>query len=95
MVPRLAARDIRRPRRGGAHVRCPRHHGVVPGECCLGKSACPGKAPKPNTNPARYTPEWLFDRVTNGFSGMPTFKARFVGMGRQPVVFASSQEFSN
>jgi len=39
---------------------------------CHGKTAYPGKAPK--LDPSRYTPEFVFDRVTNGFRGMPSFK---------------------
>ena len=61
---------------------------------CHGKSAYPGKAPK--LNPARYTPEFVFDRVTNGFRGMPSFKEQFTEKERQAVVvFVMSKEFSN
>lgn len=61
---------------------------------CHGKSAYPGKAPK--LNPARYTPEFVYDRVTNGFRGMPSFKEQFSEKQLQGVaVFVMSKEFSN
>jgi mono/diheme cytochrome c family protein len=61
---------------------------------CHGKSAYPGKAPK--LNPSRYTPEFVFDRVTNGFRGMPSFKEQFADKERQAVtVFVMSKDFSN
>lgn len=61
---------------------------------CHGKSAYPGKAPK--LNPPRYTPEFVYDRVTNGFRGMPPFKEQFSEKERQAVtVFVMSKEFSN
>jgi mono/diheme cytochrome c family protein len=61
---------------------------------CHGKSAYPGKAPK--LNPSRYTPEFVFDRVTNGFRGMPAFREQFSETERQAVtVFVMSREFSN
>ena len=61
---------------------------------CHGKSAYPGKAPK--LNPSRYTPEFVYDRVTNGFRGMPPLKDQFSEKDRQAVtVFIMSKEFSN
>jgi len=61
---------------------------------CHGKSAYPGKAPK--LNPSRYTPEFVYDRVTNGFRGMPSLKEQFSDKERQSVVvFVMSREFSN
>ena len=61
---------------------------------CHGKSAYPGKAPK--LNPSRYTPEFVFDRVTNGFRGMPSFKEQFTEQERRAVtVFVMSKSFSN
>jgi mono/diheme cytochrome c family protein len=61
---------------------------------CHGKSAYPGKAPK--LNPSRYTPEFVFDRVTNGFRGMPAMKEQFSEKERQAVtVFVMSKQFSN
>ncbi len=61
---------------------------------CHGKSAYPGKAPK--LNPSRYTPEFVYDRVTNGFRGMPAFKEQFSEQERQAVTaFIMSKGFSN
>lgn len=61
---------------------------------CHGKSAYPGKAPK--LNPSRYTPEFVYDRVTNGYRGMPSFREQFSEQERQAVVvYVLSQEFSN
>ena len=61
---------------------------------CHGKSAYPGKAPK--LNPSRYTPEFVYDRVTNGFRGMPAFKGQFSEKELQAVtVFVMSKQFSN
>ncbi|MCS6877936.1 MAG: cytochrome c [Geminicoccaceae bacterium] len=39
---------------------------------CHGSKAYPGKAPK--LTPRRYTPEFVWDRVNNGFRGMPAWK---------------------
>lgn len=39
---------------------------------CHGSKAYPGKAPK--LAPHRYTPEFVWDRVHNGFRGMPPWK---------------------
>ncbi len=36
---------------------------------CHGRASYPGKAPK--LKPRRYTPEFVFDRVTDGFRKMP------------------------
>lgn len=61
---------------------------------CHGKSAYPGKAPK--LNPTRYTPEFVYDRVTNGFRGMPPFKEQFSEQERQAVtVYIMGKGFSN
>lgn len=61
---------------------------------CHGKSAYPGKAPK--LNPSRYTPEFVYDRVTNGYRGMPSFREQFSEEERQAVVvYVMSREFSN
>ncbi|MCW5625197.1 MAG: cytochrome c [Burkholderiales bacterium] len=61
---------------------------------CHGKSAYPGKAPK--LNPKRYTPEFVFDRVTNGFRGMASYKEALSEQERQAVTaFIMSKEFSN
>ncbi len=42
---------------------------------CHGNSAYPGKAPK--LTPATYEPEFVFDRITNGFRKMPAWKTVF------------------
>lgn len=61
---------------------------------CHGKTAYPGKAPR--LQPANLAPEFIFDRVTNGFRGMPSFKQEFSDAERKAVVaFIKSTEFSN
>ena len=39
---------------------------------CHGRNAYPGKAPK--LDPGRYSPEFVYHRVTYGFRGMPPFQ---------------------
>jgi mono/diheme cytochrome c family protein len=39
---------------------------------CHGYSAYPGKAPK--LKPRRYKPDFVYDRITNGFRKMPAWK---------------------
>lgn len=39
---------------------------------CHGANAYPGKAPK--LKPRKYEPDFVFDRVTNGFRKMPPWK---------------------
>lgn len=39
---------------------------------CHGSKAYPGKAPR--LQPSRYTPDFVWDRVHNGYRGMPTWK---------------------
>ena len=71
-------------------------HAVFESICkfCHGKTAYPGKAPK--LNPSRYTPEFVYDRVTNGFRGMPAWKEQYSDEERKAVtVFIMSKEFSN
>lgn len=61
---------------------------------CHGKTAYPGKAPK--LDPSRYTPEFVYDRVTNGFQGMPPWKHEFSEDERKAVVaYILSADFSN
>ena len=61
---------------------------------CHGKSAYPGKAPK--LKPIKYTPEFVYKRVTKGFKGMPSFKAEFNKKQRRGVAaYIMSKEFSN
>jgi mono/diheme cytochrome c family protein len=60
---------------------------------CHGKAAYPGKAPK--LKPRRYTPEFVFDRVTNGFRKMPSWKEVYDWEERKSVVaYVKSKEFS-
>ncbi|MFQ5936978.1 MAG: c-type cytochrome [Acidiferrobacterales bacterium] len=61
---------------------------------CHGKTAYPGKAPK--LEPWRYTPAFVYDRVTNGFRAMPSWKQEFSEAERRAVVaYVMSREFSN
>lgn len=65
------------------------------GQCrhCHGSSAYPGKAPK--LTPARYKPEFVFDRVTNGFKKMPPWKSVFSLDERKNIVaYVMSKSFS-
>jgi mono/diheme cytochrome c family protein len=50
---------------------------------CHGSRAYPGKAPK--LRPSRYTPEFVFDRVTNGYKKMPAWKDIFTKDERRAV----------
>ncbi len=60
---------------------------------CHGKSSYPGKAPK--LKPRRYTPKFVFDRVTDGFRKMPPWKEVFNREERMSVVaFVKSSKFS-
>jgi len=60
---------------------------------CHGNSAYPGKAPK--LVPARYTPEFAFDRLTNGFRKMPAWKTIFSLDDRKAIVaYVLSDSFS-
>ncbi len=61
---------------------------------CHGKTAYPGKAPK--LEPSRYTPEFVYDRVTNGFRGMPSWREEFSEQQLRAVTaYVMSKEFSN
>ena len=61
---------------------------------CHGKVAYPGKAPR--LEPSRYTPEFVFDRVTNGFRGMPPWRQEFSEDELKAVVaYVLSKEFPN
>ena len=61
---------------------------------CHGKTTYPGKAPK--LTPARYTPDFVYDRVTNGFRAMPPFSGEFNEEQRRAVAaYVVSKEFSN
>jgi mono/diheme cytochrome c family protein len=61
---------------------------------CHGKSAYPGKAPK--LDPSRYTPQFVYDRVANGFQGMPPWRHEFsVDDLKSVVAYVLSREFTN
>lgn len=60
---------------------------------CHGNSAYPGKAPK--LNPGSLDPEKIFDRVTNGFRKMPSWRTVFSLEERKGVVaYVKSDSFS-
>ncbi len=60
---------------------------------CHGRSAYPGKAPK--LKPRRYTPKFVYDRVTDGFRKMPAWKDVFDLDERKSVVaYVKSKKFS-
>ncbi|MEC5382485.1 cytochrome c [Aurantimonas sp. C2-6-R+9] len=50
---------------------------------CHGARAYPGKAPK--LKPKRYTPDFVYDRVTNGIKKMPAWKDVFSKEERMAV----------
>jgi mono/diheme cytochrome c family protein len=59
---------------------------------CHGSKAYPGKAPK--LKPGSLAPEFIFDRVTNGFGKMPAWKAVFSDAERRSVVaYIKSDDF--
>ena len=60
---------------------------------CHGKDAYPGKAPK--LKPRRYTADFVFDRVTNGFRKMPAWKDAYTKEERMSVTaWILSKKFS-
>ena len=68
---------------------------VWDGQCrhCHGNSAYPGKAPK--LKPSSYQPDFVYDRVTNGFRKMPAWKDIFNEKQRVGVTaYIMSSEFS-
>jgi mono/diheme cytochrome c family protein len=59
---------------------------------CHGSKAYPGKAPK--LKPGPLEPEFIFNRVTNGFGKMPSWKAVFTREQRMAVVaYIKSDDF--
>lgn len=65
------------------------------GQCthCHGFKAYPGKAPK--LQPAKYTPEFVFKRVTKGFKKMPGWEDVFNLDERMAIVaYVKSKNFS-
>lgn len=68
---------------------------VWDGQCrhCHGNSAYPGKAPKLKSS--SYQPDFVYDRVTNGFRKMPAWKAVFSEQQRIGVtVYIMSDAFA-
>jgi len=68
---------------------------VWDGQCrhCHGNSAYPGKAPKLKSS--SYQPDFVYDRVTNGFRKMPGWKAVFSEQQRIGVTaYILSDKFS-
>jgi mono/diheme cytochrome c family protein len=60
---------------------------------CHGSAAYPGKAPK--LRPGMLEPDFIFDRVTNGFRAMPAWKSVFTFEDRKAVVaYVKSESFS-
>jgi mono/diheme cytochrome c family protein len=60
---------------------------------CHGNSAYPGKAPK--LSPGGLEPDFIFDRVTNGFRGMPAWGGVFTHEQRKAVTaYIKSSAFS-
>ena len=60
---------------------------------CHGKETYPGSAPP--LQPWKYQPEFVYDRITNGFRGMPALKEEFSEAERKAIVaFVLSRNFS-
>lgn len=60
---------------------------------CHGQAAYPGKAPR--LTPSRYTPEFVYDRVTFGFRAMPPWKDAYSEQERKAVAaYVVSREFA-
>ena len=60
---------------------------------CHGKSAYPGKAPK--LKPKRYTPSFVYDRLTYGFRKMPAWEQVYTLEERRAIVaYIMSRQFS-
>lgn len=60
---------------------------------CHGAKAYPGKAPK--LKPAKYQPDWVYSRVTDGFRKMPAWKDEYTDEERMQIVaYIMSDSFS-
>jgi mono/diheme cytochrome c family protein len=60
---------------------------------CHGAAAYPGKAPK--LSPGSLDPDFIYDRVTNGFGKMPAWKDVFSMKERMAVTaYIKSEDFS-
>lgn len=61
---------------------------------CHGKNAYPGKAPK--LKPRKYTPDFVYRRVTKGFRGMPSWSEVYDQDERMAVTaWVKGKDFSN
>jgi mono/diheme cytochrome c family protein len=61
---------------------------------CHGRRAYPGKAPR--LEPSRYTPAFVYDRVANGYQGMPAWRQEFsVEQLKSVVAYVLSRDFPN
>jgi mono/diheme cytochrome c family protein len=60
---------------------------------CHGKDAYPGKGPR--LSPSKYTAEFVYDRVTNGFRGMPPWKDYDDEQRKAVAAFVLSPEFGS
>lgn len=61
---------------------------------CHGKNAYPGKAPR--LKPRKYTPEFVYKRVTKGFKGMPAWDEVYNQEERMSVTaWVKNKDFSN
>jgi len=61
---------------------------------CHGKNAYPGKAPR--LKPRKYTPDFVYRRVTKGFRGMPSWVDVYDRQERMSVAaWVMNKDFSN
>lgn len=75
-------------------IRLGRQVWVARCQFCHGKMAYPGKAPR--LDPSRYTPDFVYDRVTNGFRDMPPWRQEFSEDELKAVVaYVLSKQFPN
>jgi mono/diheme cytochrome c family protein len=60
---------------------------------CHGKETYPGAGPQ--LQPWKYTPAFVYDRITNGWRGMPSLKEEFSEAERKAIVaYVLSRKFS-
>jgi|TARA_B100002003_G_C13605879_1_gene311992 mono/diheme cytochrome c family protein len=61
---------------------------------CHGQRAYPGKGPK--LNPKKYSPKFVYKRITKGFRGMPSWKRIYNEKQRKSLTaYILSKDFSN
>ncbi len=61
---------------------------------CHGRKAYPGKAPK--LKPQKYKPIFVYNRITNGFRGMPAWKRLYNKKQRKSLTaYIMSKNFTN